>query len=299
MRFATVRSSGEEILTTLLGDRLIPVSELNHHFKEDWPEKQAEFFTSGILKEFTSWIAKIDIRSTPEILQRGFPMEQVKYAPLYRNPGKIWGIGLNYQAHADELDETTPQGIPGSFMRPATNIIGPDDWIQIPLQSDKTTAEAELGVIIGKKCKNVEPEDWLEVVAGFTTIIDVTAEDILRKNVRYLTLSKSFDTFFSFGPYLVTPDEIENVMNLTVSTVIDRKVHASNRVSNMTFTPDFLVSFHSKVMTLRPGDIISTGTPGAVKIEEGDVVECWIDGFEPLKNHVRDLKSDSSEPPAL
>ena len=101
------------------------------------------------------------------------------------------------------------------------------------------------------------------MVAGFTPIIDMTAEDILRQNVRYLTLSKSFDTFFSFGPCLVTPDAVDDVNALTVSTVINGRVHAENTVAHMTFPPDELVALLSTVMTLLPGDIISTGTPGA------------------------------------
>src|SRR5690606_37994019 len=133
----------------------------------------------------------------------------------------------------------------------------------------------------GKECKDVEEEDAINYVAGYTTILDMTAEDILEKNPRYLTRSKSFDTFFSFGPELVTPDEIDDVMDLEVSTMINGMLHRKNVVSNMTFTPWNLVSFHSKVMTLLPGDIISTGTPGAVVIRDGDVVSCEIDGFEP------------------
>jgi 2-keto-4-pentenoate hydratase/2-oxohepta-3-ene-1,7-dioic acid hydratase in catechol pathway len=121
----------------------------------------------------------------------------------------------------------------------------------------------------------------------------MTAEDILRRNPRYLTLSKSFDTFFSFGPLLWTPDEVEDVMSLQVSTVINGQIHASNVVANMTFPPDFLVSFHSKVMTLLPGDIISTGTPGAAPIRHEDRVECRIEGFEALLNFVVDKKATS------
>ncbi|MCL5934972.1 MAG: fumarylacetoacetate hydrolase family protein, partial [Firmicutes bacterium] len=118
----------------------------------------------------------------------------------------------------------------------------------------------------------------------------MASEDILRKNPRYLTRSKSFDTFFSFGPVLVTPDEVGNVAGLKVATVLNGRVHRENYVSNMTFPPYFLVSFHSKVMTLLPGDIISTGTPGAAVIQGGDVVECVICGFERLVNPVIDVK---------
>jgi 2-keto-4-pentenoate hydratase/2-oxohepta-3-ene-1,7-dioic acid hydratase in catechol pathway len=175
-------------------------------------------------------------------------------------------------------------------MKPDTTIIGHRDTILIPRQSERTTAEAELGIIIGRLGKNVAREDWLSVVAGFTTVIDLTAEDILRRNPRYLTRSKSFDTFFSFGPVLLTPDEISDVLDLKVSTLLNGQVVAEDRVVNMTFPPDLLVAFHSEVMTLLPGDIISTGTPGAALIQDGDRVECRIDGFETLMNPVRDLK---------
>jgi 2-keto-4-pentenoate hydratase/2-oxohepta-3-ene-1,7-dioic acid hydratase in catechol pathway len=179
-------------------------------------------------------------------------------------------------------------------MKPWTAVIGPGDAIRIPRLSHRTTAEAELGVVIGKRCKDVPQADWLDVVAGFTTILDMTAEDILQQNPRYLTMSKSFDTFFSFGPQLVTPDEVADIRELTVSTMINGRVHAENTISNMTFTPDYLVAYHSQVMTLLPGDIISTGTPGAVHIRHGDTVACHISGFASLENPVIDLKADDA-----
>lgn len=221
----------------------------------------------------------------------GVPVSEARVGPLYPDPAKIWGIGLNYREHAGDLDEKAPEGLPGSFIKPATTIIGPGDTIEIPKMSERTTAEAELGVVFGKRCKDVDQANWLDVVAGFTTIIDMTAEDILRQNPRYLTLCKSFDTFFVFGPELVTPDEIDDVTSLTVSTVVNGEVRATNQVRNMTFTPDHLVSLHSRVMTQLPGDILSTGTPGAAHIQDGDVVSCRIDGFDALTCPVHDLKT--------
>jgi 2-keto-4-pentenoate hydratase/2-oxohepta-3-ene-1,7-dioic acid hydratase in catechol pathway len=208
------------------------------------------------------------------------------YAPLYRRPRKIWGIGLNYREHATDLSEKAPSTEPASFLKPDTTIIGPGDTIRLPTQSSRTTAEAELGVVIGTTCKDVSEVAAPGVVAGFTNIIDMTAEDVLAVNPRYLTRSKSFDTFFSFGPDLVTIDEIGNVDALEVTTAVNGVPHRSNTVSNMTFRPWWLVSFHSKVMTLLPGDIISTGTPGAVVIRAGDVASCHISGFRSLSNPV-------------
>ena len=171
-------------------------------------------------------------------------------------------------------------------MRPDTTIVGPGDEILLPDQSERVTGEAELAVIIGREVKNISVEDAPSVVAGFTTVLDMTAEDILRKNPRYLTRSKSFDTFFAFGPQIVTPDEVDDIEKLEVSTVLNGEVRRRNTVSNMTFSPWELISFHSRVMTLLPGDIISTGTPGAVVLRDGDVLECRISGFESLTNPV-------------
>ena len=290
MRLATIKLDSTEAATIVTATGVIPIETINQKLGKNWPNDTIEIIVSGLITEMNNWYrsnGKDDLRA---LKNDEIPFESVNYAPLYRHPRKIWGIGLNYAEHARDLLEKTPKTRPASFMKPDTTIIGYDDTIKIPLQSEKTTGEAELGIIIGEKCKNVDRGDWLSVVAGFTTIIDVTAEDIIRENPRYLTLSKSFDTFFSFGPHLVTPDEIEHVKNLKIATVLNGKIHAQNSVSNMTFPPDYLISFHSEVMTLLPGDIISTGTPRAVQINDGDVIECQIDGFMPLKNPVIDLK---------
>ena len=107
----------------------------------------------------------------------------------------------------------------------------------------------------------------------------MTAEDILQRNPRFLTRAKNFDTFFSFGPELITRDEVLDVMRLRVATWKNGTLHRENVVANMAFPPHYLVAFHSNVMTLYPGDIISTGTPGAVVIEPGDTAECRIEGL--------------------
>jgi 2-keto-4-pentenoate hydratase/2-oxohepta-3-ene-1,7-dioic acid hydratase in catechol pathway len=215
------------------------------------------------------------------------PRERVSYGPPYRRPRKIWGIGLNYAEHASDLSEKPPAEGPASFMKPDTTIIGPGDEIRLPRQSERVTGEAELGIVIGREVKDVPVEDAPSVVAGLTTVLDITAEDILQENPRYLTRAKSFDTFFGFGPELVTLDEVGEIGALEVATVLNGEVRRKNVVSNMTYGPWQLVSFHSEVMTLLPGDVISTGTPGAVVLRNGDVLECRIEGFEPLKNPVR------------
>jgi 2-keto-4-pentenoate hydratase/2-oxohepta-3-ene-1,7-dioic acid hydratase in catechol pathway len=290
MRFATVKAKGAETAAVVIKGGVILVETLNQKLNKNWSTRLFDLIQTEQLDEMRYWYQHGGQEELEKLADWAIPADEVKYGPLYRHPRKIWGIGLNYVEHAADLHEKAPNTEPASFMKPDTTIIGPGDTIEIPLQSERTTAEAELGIIIGKTCKNVSEEEAPSVIAGFTTIIDMTAEDILAVNPRYLTRAKSFDTFFSFGPHLVTPDEVDEVLDLNVATVINGAVHRKNVVSNMTFRPWYLVSFHSKVMTLLPGDIISTGTPGAVVIRDGDVVECHIDGFEPLVNPVRDLK---------
>jgi len=130
----------------------------------------------------------------------------------------------------------------------------------------------------------------IEKAFGLDLARRIDAEDILRRNPRFLTRSKSFDTFFSFGPVVVTPDEVDDVTALTVQTIRNGEIMAENVVNNMTFPPFELVTFHSRVMTLEPGDIISTGTPGAVHIRHGDIVKCHIEGIGTLQNPVVDSK---------
>jgi 2-keto-4-pentenoate hydratase/2-oxohepta-3-ene-1,7-dioic acid hydratase in catechol pathway len=263
---------------------------LNKTAGRQWPIDTLALITSGGLAELNDWYRDGGRQHCDKATGSRIPIQEAVFGPLYRRPRKIWGIGLNYVAHAADLAEKAPSEEPASFMKPDTTIIGPGDTILIPRQSEKTTGEAELGVILGKECRDIPEGRWLEAVAGFTTVLDMTAEDILRKNPRFLTRAKSFDTFLSFGPVLVTPDEIPDVNALRVATVLNGRVHAENGVSNMTFPPAFLVSFHSRVMPWLPGDLLSTGTPQAVALCDGDLLECRIDGFPSLRNPVRDLK---------
>lgn len=210
-------------------------------------------------------------------------------APIPK-PRMIWGIGLNYREHARDLSETAPVDEPASFIKGDHTVIGPGDPIPLPWQSERVTAEAELGLIIGRECRNVSEADALDYVWGVVPILDQTAEDILAKNPRYLTRSKNFPGFFSSGPGITPMSEVlerfGKIGNVEVATVLNGEIHRQNRVDQMMFPPAQLVSFHSKVMPLFPGDIISTGTPGAIQIRPGDVAECRIEGIGTLSNPI-------------
>ena len=201
----------------------------------------------------------------------------------------MWGIGLNYVDHAADLSETAPDE-PASFIKGDHTIIGPGDDIPIPPQSERTTAEGELGLVIGRHCRNVSEEDALDHVFGVTTILDQTAEDILQRNPRFLTRSKNFPGFFSFGPEIVPMaavlERFGRIEDVEVSTVVNGEQTRTNTVERMMHGPAFLVAFHSAMMPLYPGDIISTGTPGAIHVRPGDVAECRIPGIGTLVNPV-------------
>jgi 2-keto-4-pentenoate hydratase/2-oxohepta-3-ene-1,7-dioic acid hydratase in catechol pathway len=290
MKIAAILLDGQELASIITDYGYLPIPFINQRFNKNWPHDFFSILSEGRLEEIKKWFYQNSSSLTRELQELSILKKSIQFAPLYRRPRKIWGIGLNYKAHAEDLSEKVPVLEPASFMKPDTTIIGFNDTIKIPTLSEKTTGEAELGLIFGKKCKNVKLSEWDSVLAGFTTIIDMTAEDILRRNPRNLTQSKSFDTFFSFGPILYTIEEVKDVFSLQVQTILNGKVYAENTVANMTFPPDFLVSYHSQIMTMLPGDIISTGTPGAAPLKNGDIIECCISGFHPLMNHVIDLK---------
>jgi 2-keto-4-pentenoate hydratase/2-oxohepta-3-ene-1,7-dioic acid hydratase in catechol pathway len=290
LRLATIKHKGLETAAIVQDDMVVTIAFINEKLGTRWHTDILAILQHGQLDTLTDWYSDNGREHISKLSAAAIPLTEAKFGPLYRTPRKIFGIGLNYVDHAGDLAEKAPTTEPASFFKPDTTIIGHGDDIKIPLQSNATTAEAELGVIFGKECTDVEREDWLSVVAGFTTVLDMTAEDILRRNPRYLTMSKSFESFFSFGPQLVTKDEIADVMKLNVATIHNGEVHARNVVANMTFPPDFLVSFHSKVMKMYPGDIISTGTPRAVHIKHGDKAGCRIDGFALLECPVIDKK---------
>ncbi len=277
MRLCTLKLDGVETAGVVTAAGIVPVSRINAHLGRAWPTDLYTLIGMGL-----SPILQRDAERTQSVV----PPSLIHYAPLYRHPRKIWGIGLNYKDHAADLSAPYPTE-PASFMKGDHTIIGPGGEIELPPESERVTAEAELGVIIGRECRFVQEDEVPAYIAGYCLILDMTAEDILQRNPRFLTRSKNFDTFFSFGPELITPDEVLDPMRLQVSTWKNGALHRENSVANMAFPPFYLVAFHSNVMTLYPGDIISTGTPGAVVIEAGDVAECRIEGLGTLSNPVR------------
>ncbi|MBV0923866.1 fumarylacetoacetate hydrolase family protein [Halomicroarcula limicola] len=208
------------------------------------------------------------------------PAADFTFGPPLEAFGKLWGIGLNYAEHAGDLDEQRPDE-PASFMKPSTVLTGPGGPIRLPpkSQSERVTAEAELAVVMGKTCRGVSEAEFDDVVAGYLPVIDMTAEDVLQRNPRFLTRAKSYDSFLVVGPAIAVPEEPLDLTDVTVQTVVNDTVESENQIRNMLFPPEEIVSFHSDVMTLEPGDLFSTGTPGAAPIEPGDDVRATVEGI--------------------
>jgi len=207
------------------------------------------------------------------------PAERISFGSPLPDPGTLWGIGLNYADHAGDLDETPPDE-PASFIKATGTAVGPGGPIRLPPRdlSARVTAEGELALVVGRTAHEVDAANAEDVIAGYLPVIDVTAEDVLERNPRFLTRAKSFDTFLVLGPWLVTPDEIADLDGVTVRTVHNGAVAASNEVRAMHFSPAELLAFHSRVATLERGDLLSTGTPGAAMIEAGDSVTAAVTG---------------------
>lgn len=279
MNLATILEDGVEVAVLVDPDRgVVAARDLD-------PAADGDLLTLIQHERVTDLLQKAE--SAPDYRFR--PRRGLVFTAPYRRPRMIWGIGLNYVDHAADLSEDVPQE-PASFVKGDHTVIGPDEAIPLPPQSQRTTSEAEMGIVIGSYCRNVEEEDALDHVLGVVPVLDQTAEDILQRNPRFLTRSKNFPGFFSFGPEIVplqtVLSRVGRLENVEVSTVVNDSQTRTNVVANMRFSPAFLISFHSKVMPLYPGDIISPGTPGAIHVRPGDVAECRIPGVGTLRNDV-------------
>ncbi|MCD8078072.1 MAG: fumarylacetoacetate hydrolase family protein [Lachnospiraceae bacterium] len=301
MRFVTLKLDGREVAGIRTSRGVVTLAALNEAKGTSYPTDLLSLIQAQEIPALTAWYNAGGREELEEMAT--IPREKCIFGPLYRHPKRIFGIGLNYKDHAGDIGSAAPTGFPGSFFKMADTLIGPGDTIQLPRLKEavRTTAEAELGVVLGRDCRDVSEEDWQSAIVGYTTILDMTEESILKGNEfvagnpRYLTIVKNFPTFFSFGPELVTPDEVPDVLALEVQSVHNGAIYAKNTVSNMTHRPARLVSLHSSIQGWYAGDVLSTGTPRAFPLQDGDVAECRIYGpngfeMEPLINPVTDLK---------
>lgn len=200
-------------------------------------------------------------------------------------PSKIVCIGRNYRAHAAELGNEVPPE-PLLFFKPPSALIGPDEPIVLPRQSVRVDHEAEIGVVLGARCRNVTPEAALAAIFGATCVNDVTARDLQKKDGQW-TRAKGFDTFCPAGPLLITGLDFAA---LGVRCRVSGDLRQDGNTRDMMFPVGQIIAYISEAMTLEAGDLIVTGTPSGVgPLIHGDIVEVEVDGIGALRNPVRAL----------
>ncbi|MFW6105299.1 MAG: fumarylacetoacetate hydrolase family protein [Chloroflexota bacterium] len=210
-----------------------------------------------------------------------FQLAEVRLLPPCL-PSKIVGLGLNYRSHAEETKLSIPT-IPLIFLKPSTAVIGPGEEIVLPRFSRRVDYEGELGVVVGKKAKNVLQDKARDYVLGYTCVNDVSERYAQREDGQW-TRAKGFDTFAPIGPWIETEIEPDD---LKIETHLNKKLRQSAYTADLIFGVYDLISFISGVMTLLPGDIIATGTPSGIgPMTPGDVVEVRIDKIGTLRNFV-------------
>jgi 2,4-diketo-3-deoxy-L-fuconate hydrolase len=270
---------GEEKPGVIINDSYFDVSHLVNDYDE-------AFFAGDAINQLKEAIKTADLKPIAPNVRLG--------AALAR-PSKIICIGLNYKDHAAETNAQIPTE-PIVFFKATSAMVGPNDDLEIPKNSKKTDWEVELAIVIGKKAKYVTEEEAYNHIAGYVLHNDYSEREFqLERNGQWVK-GKSADTFAPIGPFIATPDEIEDVHNLRLWLTVNGKPLQDGNTSNLIFNVPFVVHYLSQFMTLLPGDVITTGTPAGVGLGQkpepwylkpGDVVELGIDGLGSSKQLVK------------
>jgi len=229
----------------------------------------------------------------PVGLRASYLLEEVKLLAPIPRPGKILCSGINYRGHLEENPGAKMPSEPFFFSKLPSTVIGPGESIIHPKQTSRLDFEVEFAVVIGARMKAAEESEAIRHVAGYTILHDVSARDVQFKD-NQITLGKNFDTFCPIGPWLVTKDELIDPANVRLPSFVNGRLMQDGSTSDWVFPLEKLLSFLSQVMTLEPGDIVSTGTPAGVGVfrkpplflKPGDVVRLDIDGIGSLENPV-------------
>ncbi|MFC1812610.1 fumarylacetoacetate hydrolase family protein [Thermodesulfobacteriota bacterium] len=254
------------------------IVDLRNIFSEV-PDIGEAFFSNG-------WLEKIS-----EITDPGRKIDERIACPVHR-PSKIICLGKNYAEHAKEGGFEKPEQ-PLIFCKTPNTLNGPFDPIVLPKSSGDVDWEVELAVVIGKEGKRINKKEALDYIAGYTVFNDVSGREAQFSDSQWFR-GKSFDTFAPMGPFLVTPDEIEDVHNLKLTAIVDGKVMQEGNTGDMIFDIPTIIENISEDMTLIPGDVIATGTPAGVGIfrdppivlKPGNIVECRIEEIGAIINEV-------------
>ncbi len=279
MRLITFQNNGSAEPGLLLDDSILPLKSIGFPSLLD------------IIQQGQPALDRIAaIAKSPEVV---IPLAGAQILAPIAAPPKLIFIGLNYHDHAEECGLKIPD-VPTVFSKYNTSIIGPGDEIVLPRVSTQPDYEAELAVVIGKGGRYISKENWRECVFGYTNLHDVSARDIQLATSQWM-MGKTFDTFAPYGPAIVTADEIPDPNALKIEFILNGEVMQSSNTSEMVFHIPYLIEHLSKVMTLEPGDIISTGTPAGVGMAKkparwlrpGDHAIVRIEGIPELAHTVR------------
>ena len=280
MKLIRFGKQGEEKPGILLSnDEKIDVSS----FVSDYDEN---FFESGGLASLKDWLNENE-SSAPRL------DDSIRLGSPIARPSKIICIGLNFKDHAAESGFDAPDE-PLIFGKATSAICGPYDNIIIPRGSEQTDWEVELGLVIGKKTSYVDQDQALDHVGGYVLHNDVSERAFQKDRGGQWIKGKSADTFAPMGPFMATPDEIDNIGDMRMWLNVNGENMQDGNTSNLIFSVDHVVSYLSQFMTLLAGDVISTGTPAGVGmgmnpekyLKPGDVVELGIDGLGSSKQNV-------------
>jgi 2-keto-4-pentenoate hydratase/2-oxohepta-3-ene-1,7-dioic acid hydratase in catechol pathway len=239
-----------------------------------------KFFYGEIIGDDVQVLARpywIDVVPTGEVIKLGHVDVDLPVAP-----SKLAAVGLNYSEHIAEM-KRTPLGTPLIWFKAPSSLLADDGTIEIAFPEHRTDFEAELAIVIGKRAKNVSPEDARDFVFGYTIALDISDRDLQKKEVQF-GRCKSFDGYTPIGPFVYA--EVD-VSDLSIELRQNGELRQSARTSQMIYSVAELVSFASQSLTLVPGDVILTGTPSGVgPIRAGDHLEARIDEWAPLRNRV-------------
>ena len=248
-----------------------------------------DFFKQGSVALSKLW-AELEQASATDFLEE----DSLSIGPCVPNPGKILCVGLNYAQHAAEAGMTVPKE-PVLFFKATSAIVGPNDDLVIPKNSEKTDWEVELAIVIGKKASYVSEADAFEHVAGYVLHNDYSERAFQIEKEGQWCKGKGCDTFAPIGPFIATTDEIPDPNNLNLWLKLNGETVQNSSTDDFIFNVQEVVSYISQFMTLLPGDIISTGTPFGVGLgfdppkymKPGDVVELGIEGLGSSKQTAR------------
>tara|TARA_B100001123_G_scaffold191977_1_gene219024 strand:+ start:169 stop:1011 length:843 start_codon:yes stop_codon:yes gene_type:complete len=233
-----------------------------------------------------SKIKNIDLEKLPELSKTD------RIGPCIKKPGKFVAIGLNYSDHAAETGAKVPSE-PIVFMKATSSINGPNDDIEISLNSKKLDWEVELGIVIGKNAKNISEKEAPNHILGYCLINDISEREWQIEKMGQWVKGKSHDTFGPIGPYLVTKDEISDINNLNMSLDVNDKRMQTGNTGTMIFNAFFIVSYLSKYMSLQPGDIITTGTPPGVGM--GKKPQVFLKAGDKMRLYIEHLGEQNSK----